>query len=170
MNDKREVLVVPSLGELPALSIDFTTLRNAQARAIEVKTVNPITYVDLEHDFNETYREMKKAYSSVGHALSSIEVELDKLTSDMLIDTYPDFLKEKKAHDSAALRDAYFMKNPEYVALRQRKNQIAALEAYIDGNVKWVESTCRYMRKQMDLVIRSGLSNAELYNTQGKRK
>jgi len=64
---------------------------------------------------------------------------------------------------------AFFMRDSSYTAALDRIAQLKAFECFVDGRIKVMENVCRYMRKQMDLVLRSGLSNANLYVTHGNR-
>lgn len=163
-------LVLPAFGQSPALSLEMSSTREAEKRLVEAKTVNPLTYSDLEHCFNESYRELKKHMSTLGYQLAMADKALETAKSDLLLDKYPDFMKDKpKTQDNADLRKAFFMRDPEYVAALDRINQIKAIESFVDGRIKVMENVCRYMRKQMDLVLRSGLSNADLYLTHGRK-
>lgn len=169
-NSENTALVIPAFGKSPALSLDMNSTREAEKRLIEAKTVNPITYTDLEHCFNEAYRELKRHHSTIGYQIALAEKAMEMAKSNVLLDRYPDFMKDKpKTQDNADLRKAFMMRDEEYVAALDRINQLKAIESFLDGRIKVMENVCRYMRKQMDLVIRSGLSNANLYNTQGRR-
>lgn len=167
---ENSVLVIPAFGQSPALKLEMSSTREAEKRLVEAKTVNPITYSDLEHCFNESYRELKKHMSTLGYQIAMAEKALETAKSDLLLDKYPDFMKDKpKTQDNADLRKAFFMRDKEYVAALDRINQIKAIESFVDGRIKVMENVCRYMRKQMDLVLRSGLSNADLYLTHGRK-
>lgn len=164
------VLVIPAFGQSPALSLAMSSTREAEKRLVEAKTVNPLTYSDLEHCFNESYRELKKHMSTLGYQIAMAEKALQTAKSDLLLDKYPEFMKDKpKSQDNADLRMAFFMRDTQYVAALDRIAQLKAFESFVDGRIKVMENVCRYMRKQMDLVLRSGLSNANLYVTHGNK-
>jgi hypothetical protein len=163
-------LVIPAFGKSPALSLELTGTREAERRLVEAKTVNPVTYTDLEHCFNESYRELKRHAATVGYQIALANKALEDAKAKVLLETLPEYMKDKaKSWDSSDLRKALMMKDPDYVAALDRINMLQAMEAFVDGRIKVMENVCRYMRKQMDLVIRSGLSNADLYNTQGRK-
>lgn len=163
-------LVIPGFGQSPALSLEITSTKEAEKRLIEAKTVNPLTYSDLEHCFNESYRELKRHMSTVGYQIAMADKALETAKSNLLLDKYPEFMKDKpKTQDNADLRKAFFMRDTDYVAALDRIAQLKAIESFVDGRIKVMENVCRYMRKQMDLVLRSGLSNADLYLTHGKK-
>lgn len=170
-------LVIPKFGNIPEVRMTIAATKEAEQRLIEAKTVNPITYSDLEHCFNESYRELKKHMSTIGHQIGKTEKAMGLAKASVLLDRYPDFLAEKvkeakakgvKFQDSADTRDAYLARDAEYQACQDRLNMLKAMEVFVEGRIKVMENVCRYMRKQMDIVLRSGI-DPNLYNTQGKR-
>ena len=164
------VLVIPPFGKTPALSLDMSKTREAEKRIIEAKTVNPATYGDLEHAYGESYRELKRHHSTVGYQLSMAEKALEQAKATVLLDKYPDFIKDRpKSHDHADLRKAVMMRDKDYLDALDRVNQLKAVESFIDGRIKVMENVSRYMKKQIDLILRSGLSNSDLYITHGKK-
>lgn len=163
------VMVIPAFGKSPSLSLEMGKTREAEHRIVEARTVNPSTYNDLEYCYNEAYRELKRHLSTIGYQLTLADKALETAKADILIDKYPDFLKDKpKSYDSADLRKAFCMRDPEYLAALDRVNQLKAIESFLDGRIKVMENVCRYMKKTMDLIIRSGM-NANLYVTSGKK-
>jgi len=166
------VMELPQFGKAPALSMDMSNIRQAEARIIEAKNVNPSTYAELEHSYNEAYRDLKKYLSAIGYQIVFAEKAMEEAKADILLDSYPAFLEEKgikKTQDNADLRKAFMARDPEYQACLDRINQLRALESNFDGKIKVLENTCRYMRKQMDLILRSGMSNSDYYSTAGKK-
>ena len=90
--------------------------------------------------------------------------------SDFLLDKYPDLIKDRpKGENNTDSRDAHLMRDPSYVEALDRVAMLTAMEAFMEGRVKTVENVCRYMRKRMDLILRSGVSGANIYNTQGNK-
>lgn len=164
------VMTLPSFGKTPQITLDMHKTREAEQRFIEAKTVSPVTYADLEHSFNESYRELKRHTSTIGYQIAMAEKALKQAKSTFLLDKYPDLMKDRpKSHDNADLRDAFLMRDEDYVLALDRLNQLKAVESFVDGRIKVIENVCRYMRKEMDITIRSGLTDRNLYNTQGKR-
>ncbi len=164
----RTTLVLPQEGKIPELRLEMAKIVEAEKRILEAKTVNPVTYVDLESCFMESFRDLKRHMSSIGYQLSLAEKALEMAKSDLLLDKYPEFLDSnnfKKSQDNGDLRQAFFMRDAAYVAALDRINQLKALESNMDGKIKVMENVCRYMRKQMDLILRSGLSGRDLYLT-----
>lgn len=173
MSDQPEqhLMVLPAYGKSPALKMDMKNVRYAEQRIIEAKTVNPFTYADLEHTFNESYRDLKKHVASIGYALAMAQKSLEDAKADVILGSYADAMKDKpKSHDTLDMRNAYLTRDAAYSAALERIAQLKALEANLDGKIKVMENVCRYMRKQMDLILRSGVGNADYYITHGIKK
>lgn len=168
---QRNDLVLPAFATIPETRYDMTKIREAELRLIEAKTVNPVTYVDLEHTFNESYRDLKKHLSAIGYQKDLVDKVMEQAKAAVLLDKYPEFLETnnmKKSQDNADLRKAFLMRDADYLAALDRMNQLKALESNMEGKLKVMENVCRYMRKQMDLILRSGV-NPNLYVTSGKK-
>jgi hypothetical protein len=170
INPPSNVLELPAFGKAPALKIDMNNIREAEKRFIEAKTVNPSTYVDLEHTFNESYRDVKRHLSNIGYQINLADKAMRDAKAEVLLGSYADFMKGKpKSHDNADLRDAFLIKDPSYVAALDRFHQLKALESNFEGKLKVLENVCRYMRQKMYLISKSGLGNENLYVTGGKK-
>jgi hypothetical protein len=175
MDDKtinsNHALVIPTFKSLPALSLDMKNIREAESRFIEAKTVNPVTYSELESCFNEGYRDLRKYLSLIGFQITQAEKLIEDAKADVFLDKYPTYMDGKpKSHDTSDVRKAFLSRDPDYQAALDKFNQLKALESHFDGKIKVIENVCRYMRKKMDLILRSGLSSTDYYNTQGKSK
>lgn len=163
-------LEIPAFGKSPALKLQMGHIREAEKRLVEAKQVSPITYADLEHCFNEAYRNLKSHLSLVGYQIALAEKAMEDAKANILLDKYPEFMKDRpKSQDNADMRKAFMMRDPEYIAALDRFNQLKALESNFDGKVKVFERVCAYMKKQMDLLLRSGISGTNLYSTIGKK-
>lgn len=165
------LMVLPAFGKAPVLKMEMKNIRYAESRLIEAKTVNPFTYSELEHTFNEAYRDLKKHAASIGYSLAMAQKALEDAKADVILGSYAEFMSGKpKSHDTLDLRNAYLTRDEGYSAALERIAQLKALEANMDGKIKVMENVCRYMRKQMDLILRSGMTNADYYVTQGRVK
>lgn len=165
-------LVLPAFGKYPALPLDMGKIQEAERRYLEAKDVNPVTYVDLEHTFNESYRDIKRHITSIEHTMRLTEKAIEEAKANVFLDRYPEYLESKGikgSKDTAQLRNAFLSRDDEYNAALDRLNQLKALLSMFENKLKITENVCRYMRKQMDLIIRSGLSNRDLYITQRKK-
>jgi len=154
---EESVLVIPAYDSRPAIALDFSKIKEGESRLIEAKTVNPATYTDLEFSFNDGYREAKSGLSIIGYEIAQAERIIRRIKSEYLLDDYPAFIKERKLNDNSANREAFLESQPNYVDAVERLNMFKALESFLDGKIKVFENVCRYMKKSMDLIIRSGI-------------
>lgn len=154
---ERAELTIPAFGSTPELKMDITAIKEGEKRLIEAKVVNPGTYSDLEYIFNEGYRQARKHLSQVGYEITKAKKAQRDAKSRAILDEYPEFLKENKLKDNATVRDAFLEKQLDYVASQDRIDMLVAMESLLEGKIKVFENVCRYMRKEMDLIIRSGI-------------
>lgn len=166
INNSEQSLVIPAFRNASQLNLELTKTKEATSRLIESKTVNPVTYVELEYCYGEAYRELKRHIASIGHEIAKTEVALRMAKSIVLREKYPQFMEGRpKSQDNSDMRDAFLIQDKEYLEALERLNLLKAMEAYVDGKIKTFENASRWMKKQMDLIIRSGLSNQNLYIT-----
>lgn len=152
-------LVIPAFQKSPELSLILNKTREGESRLLEAKVVSPITYAELECCFNEAYRELKRHLATIGFELSKADNALETAKSDFLIDSYQEKIKDlPKSYDSADLRKAWLMRDAAYLAAKNRSDMLKAMEALLDGKVKVFERTCAFMKKKMDLILKSGMS------------
>lgn len=154
---ERAELTIPEFGSTPAISLDISKIKEGENRLIEAKIVNPGTYSDLEYTFNEGYRQAKTHLSQVGYEITRAKKAVRDAKSRYLLDEYPGFLKENKLKDNASIRDAFLERQKDYVDAQDRIDMLTALESLLEGKVRVFENVCRYMRKEMDIVVRSGI-------------
>jgi len=159
----RKLLTIPEFTTIPAMTLDITAIKNAEDRIYEAKTVNGGTYTELEFTFNEGYRESKKHLSTIGYQILLVKKELRKVKSEMIIDEYSTWLKETKLKDSNATKEAFFETHEPFVNAMDRLDMLTALESFFEGKVKVFENVCRYIKKSIDLEIRSGVINSNKY-------
>jgi hypothetical protein len=163
-------LVLPPFRKAPEMRLEMGNIIEAEMRIHESKMVNPSTYADLEHCYNEAYRDLRRHLSTLGYQIAMAEKSLEEAKANVLLDKYPEFMAGKpKSHDNADLRKAFLIRDDDYCAALDRFNQLKAIESNLDGKIKVMENVCRYMRKKMDLILRSGLSSSDLYNTQNRK-
>lgn len=151
-------LIVPPFKERPELYLTFDKIDEGEKRLREAQLVNPATYAELEYTYGEGYRQAKTHITVVGYEIAQAEKIMRRLKSEYLIDEYPKFLKETGLKDNAQVRDGYLEKQADYVAAVERINALKALESHLENKVKVFENVSRYMKKQMDILIRSGIN------------
>lgn len=150
-------LEIPQFDDRPVVPLNFTGIKSGERRLIEARLVNPSTYSDLEHSFNEGYREAKANLSVVGYEITQAERIFRRIRSELILDEYPKFLKDNNIKDNATVRDAFLERSQSYVDAQNRIDMLKAMESLLDGKIRVFENVCRYMRKQMDIVLRSGM-------------
>jgi hypothetical protein len=95
MSDNNDqALVISAFGKLPELKLDMSRIREAERRYVEAKLVSPATYSDLEHTFNESYRNLKTHLSNVGYQLTLAEKSLREAQADVTLGSYAEYLKQ----------------------------------------------------------------------------
>lgn len=156
-------LAIPAFDDRPVVTLGFGGIREGERRLIEARVVNPATYSDLEYSFNEGYREAKKNLSIIGYEITQAERIHKRVQSELILDEYPRFLKESGLKDNAMVRDAFLERSQAFVDSRERINMLQAMESLMEGKIHVFEKVCQYMRKQMDVLIRSGSINPNKY-------
>ena len=165
-NGKVTELVIPKFdGVSDQLTLDMATIYEAETRIIEARTVNPSTYGELEYVFNDAYRTLKRHVATVGFQILKAEKAQRQAKSRIILEVIPEMLVGRaKNADNADFRQAVMMQDTEFVGISDRLDQLKTILDFLEGRIKVMENVQRYMRKQMDLIIRSGSYN--VYNTQ----
>jgi hypothetical protein len=149
---------------LSDVKVDLSKTREAEKRLSEAQHVNPSTYGALEYLYSESYRELKSGLSMIGYKLTQAEKELKLAKAEAILDKYPDFIKDKpKSLDSSQAREAFINRDEEVIKATDKVSMLKAIESTLDSKVRVMEKVCQYMRKQMDLIIRSGSINHNKY-------
>jgi len=163
-------LEIPAFGKSPAFSLQMGKVREAENRYIEAKTVSPASYADLEHAFNESYRVLKNHLSTIGYQLTLAEKALREAKANVILGTYAEHMQGKpKYQDNADLRDAFLIKDADYLAALDRVGQLKALSSNFEGKIKVVENVCKYMRQKMYLISKSGVPYQNIRPTIGEK-
>ena len=150
---------IPEFDTRLPVSLDFSSIAEGEKRLVEAKAVTGATYSELEYTYNEGYREAKKNLTIVGYEIAQAEKIVRRLKSEHILDEYPDFLKTLSLKDNATIRDAFLERQADYVSAVDRVSMLKALESLLDGKIKVFENVCRYMKKEMDILIRSGMTS-----------
>lgn len=155
----RSSITIPAFQSIPDIILDTSFIASAESRIIEAKVVNSATYSELEYTFNEGYRQCKTHLSEVGYQIALAKKAMRNAKSVAILDLYPDFLKEAKLKDNASVREAFLQRQEDYVRSSDRVDMLIALETLLEGKIKVFENVCRYMKKEIDIVIRSGIDS-----------
>jgi len=149
---------IPEFGAIDKQILDMKSISEAEGRILETRIVNGGTYNELEFTMNEGYREAKKNLTLIGYNILLTQKALRKAKSEALIDEYTGWLKEVRLKDSAAIREAFLQTKESYIQSQDRLDMLSAIESLMEGKIKVFENVCRYMRKEMDIRVRSGMT------------
>ena len=156
---REETFILSSLGHCPSLHLEMDAINEGIRRIREAQHVNPSTYTGLAYCFNEGYRVARRHVSNIQFAITKAKRNLEERKADIVLDVIPSLLEEKKlpkSANNADFRNACFAKDEQYSKFKDRLDQLEAMESYFEGKIKIFENTCRYMRKQMDYITRTG--------------
>jgi len=151
-------LTIPEFGTRSVVKLEYNKIAEGERRLIEARVVNGGTYNELEFTFNEGYREAKSNLTVIRYELMQANKIQRRVKAECLLDQYPDFIKEKKLNDNSSNREAFLELNEEYVASQDRIDMLTAMEEMFENKIKVFENVCRYMKKEIDILIRSGMS------------
>lgn len=151
-------LVIRAHGHSPELKLRITAWSTAKNRLHESERLVPGNYTSLEYCFQEAWRECKSNCVSIGDAINKAEKTLEEVKADIILEEIPKLLEDKpKSANNADFRKAVFAKNEDYQKALEHLHKLEALLAHFEGHMKTMENTCRYLKKQMDYFIRSGV-------------
>ena len=163
-------ITLPAFGKSPPLTLEMGTIREAERRLIEAKTVSPATYPDLSHAYNDSYRMLKQHLSNLGYQLLLANKAIEEAKANVILGTYSEFLEGKpKSAGSTDLRNAFLARDPAHNAALDRSHQLQAIISNFEGKIKVLENVVSYMKQKMYLISKSGLGNDNLYVTSGKK-
>jgi hypothetical protein len=165
-----QAIILPAFKKSPQLHLDMSVIREAESRLIEAKTVSPVTYPDLSHCYNESYRTLKTHLSNLGYQLLQAEKAVEEAKADVILGSYAEFLEGKpKSAGSTDLRNAFLTRDKAYNEALDRTHQLRAVISNFEGKVKVLENVVSYMKQKMYLISRSGLGSENLYITDIKK-
>ena len=150
-------LIIPAHGYAKELTLSTVKTKVAESRLHEAQAVNAGTYSELEYTFNESYRELKNMIANIQFEMTKIEKNINERKADIILDIIPSMLEgQPKSNNNADFRNAVIARDEEYQSHLEHLNKLKALESHFVGKVDVMVNTCRYMKKQMDLVIKAG--------------
>lgn len=164
-------ITISEFGRSKKAFLNLSMSKEVETRSQEIQMVNPVTFPVLEIMVTRGYQELRRNYSTVTFLLSEAEKMAEEAKADALLDHYPEFIANKpKSSDNADTRKAFLSRYEPYSKALDRIDMLKATESYLDGKIKVMEKLSSFMKKQMDLIIRSGLSGSNLYVTSGGKK
>jgi hypothetical protein len=151
-------LVVPAFRHCPELTLTMTGWQSAMGRLHEAKHLAASNYSSLEFTFQEAWRESKLNAIKVGDALRKAKQNVEEIKSDIILDEIPRKLEElPKSANNADFRKAVMNKNEDYKEALIHLEKLEATLEHFESHMKIMENTSRFLKKQMDYFIRSGV-------------
>jgi len=150
-------LIIAGQGHANDLVIVTDKTKLAESRLHEAQYVNAGTYSELEYTFNEAYRELRNMISNIQYEITKAEKNINERKADLILDVIPNMLEgQPKSNNNSDFRNAVFAKDEDYQKYLDYLNKLKALESHFSGKIDVMTQTCRYMKKQMDLIIKAG--------------
>lgn len=134
-------LILPrgSLSSGPPLEVDLTSVRQAEIRLPELRSMTFGSSVDLMGVMNEAASDAMIALTKIQYELLIAKQNYDRRRAVVLIDEMPDHakkLQEKGMKMNEDLREAFIVRDDACFNLRDRIDCLTAAGSLIEGKVK----------------------------------
>ena len=150
-------MVVPAFRHCKELSLDMLGWSSALKRLHEVQNLVPANYSSLEFTMQDAWREAKRNAIQVGDAVKRALQNIEEIKADIILDEIPELLKDRpKSANNADFRKAVLAKNEDYKNALIHLEKLESMLLHFESNMKTMENTSRFMKKQMDYIIRNG--------------
>ena len=154
---KGTMLVVPAFKHCKELRIDTSSWETAKTRMSEVQHLVPANYSSLEFVFQEAWRESRRNAIMTEDAIKKALQNIEEIKADIILTDIPKLLEEMpKGANNTDFRKAVITKNEDYKQANEHLEKLQAILAHLESNMKVMENTSRFLKKQMDYIIRSG--------------
>jgi thymidylate synthase ThyX len=158
-NNSGTTLIVPAFMHCKEMKLNMVNWNLAINRLPEAKNVVPAMYSDLESDFQAAWRESKTNAIIVGDGIRKAKQNIAEIKSDIILVDIPEALKElPKSANNADFRSAIMHKNQEYKDAMEHLGKLEAMLEHFESHMKTLENTSRFLKKQMDYIVRNGSS------------
>lgn len=156
---KTTSFTIPKAGSFQPLTLDMSMLSTAEGRMHEARVVNMAVYSELEGVLSDGEKECRANHTLVGYEITKTKKAVRKIKSEYLLDEYPIFLKEKGLKDNACNREAFLARQDDYEEMLDRMDMLQAFQELLDGKIKVIDNVRRYMKKEVDIQLRSVFNN-----------
>jgi hypothetical protein len=158
-NNSGTMIIVPAFMHCKEMKLNMTNWNLAINRLPEAKSVVPAMYSDLESDFQSAWRESKKNAIIVGDGIRKAKQNIAEIKSDIILDEIPKALENlPKTANNADFRNAVMNRNQEYKDAIEHLGKLEAMLEHFESHMKTLENTSRFLKKQMDYIVRNGSS------------
>lgn len=155
--DDGTAIVVPGFRLCKEIKLSAVSWRTALNRMPEAKNLVPANYSNLELDFQSAWREAKLNAITVGEEIKHAQQNIEEIKADIILEEIPRMLEElPKSANNADFRRAVMSKNEEYKQAVEHLNKLEAAQAHFESHMKIMENTSRFLKKQMDYIIKNG--------------
>jgi hypothetical protein len=90
--------------------------------------------------------------------LKKAKQNVEEIKSDIILDEIPALLKDMpKTANNADFRRAVMTRNTSYNEATEHLEKLEAMLEHFESHMKIMENTSRFLKKQMDYYIRSGV-------------
>jgi len=155
---KTSLIEVEAFKHCKVLRLETTDWNIAMGRFKEAQNLVPGNYSSLEFCFQSAWRESKRNAISVGAGICKAKQNIEEAKADIILDEIPEILKDlPKSANNADFRKAIMSRNKDYTDSLEHCDKLEALLEHFESHMKIMENTSRYLKKQMDYFIRSGV-------------
>lgn len=155
--EKGTTLVVPGFRLCKELVLSMVGWESAIGRLKEVQHLAPANYSNLELDFMEAWRESKRNAILVGSEIRKAKQNVEEVKADIILEEIPKMLEDlPKSANNADFRRAVMSKNEDYKKSLEHLDKLEAMLEHFESHMKTMENTSRFIKKQMDYIIRQG--------------
>ena len=158
-NNGTTIMVVPAFRHCKELKLRMGGWQGAMARIHEVQNLVPANYSNLEFTMQEAWRDAKVNAIMVGDGIKRANQNIEEIKADIILDEIPKLLEEKKlakSANNADFRRAVMAKNEDYKQALIHLEKLESMLMHFESHMKTMENTSRFMKKQMDYIIRNG--------------
>ena len=158
-NNNGTMIVVPAFMHCIEMKLNMVDWTVAINRFPEAKNVVPAMYSDLESDFQAAWRESKKNAIAISAGILKAKQNVDEIKADIILDDIPEALKElPKSANNADFRNAIMNRNEGYKKAVEHLGKLETMLQHFESHMKTLENTSRFLKKQMDYIVRNGSS------------
>lgn len=131
-------LLVPrgDLANQNPLVLDMSKIYSAENRLEDVKSCTPDTSSEFMGDLNVASNETSKYMAWVQYELLMAKKNYDRRKAVLILDFFPDFVKEKGVKPNEDLREAFIINDSEAYQLRDRIDCLTAALYLLENKLK----------------------------------
>lgn len=134
------MIVIPrGTPNLPPIHLDMTEIYNCENRVYEVRSVNPVTAVELRALFNSAANLSGKYIAWIEYEINMAKKQFDLAKATVILDKAPEEFKRLKDTGikyNEDFRDALVARDRECQEASDKISHLTAIKAFIDSKLK----------------------------------